>query len=246
MRSKVMNMVRHQRAAAVMLGMSMWGALAWAAGTNEVAGTGGGESWLAFIFVKGGIFMYPIVLLGFVGIYFIVDAFLLLRRKKLAPPEVKEQLKGLIKEKKYDEAIKVCDATPCALTRILAAGLRARHRGKQVMEEMFAEHGAREGMVLRARISYLNTVAVIEPMLGLLGTVSGMIKAFANVASMGMGKSSVLANNISEALITTYGGLVVAIPLMAVFLHLRNQVNSMIVHVEDEIGELVDVMEQVG
>jgi len=238
-----MDMVRHQGAAALMLGMSMSAALAWAAETNVVASTEGGESWLAFIFGKGGIFMYPIVLLGFVGIYFIVDAFLLLRKKKLAPPEVKERLKTLIKEKKYDEAVKACEETPCALTRILGAGLRARHRGKQVMEETFAEHGAREGMVLRARISYLNTIAVIEPMLGLLGTVSGMIKAFANVASMGMVKSSVLANNISEALMTTYGGLVVAIPLMAVYLHLRNQVNSMIVHVEDEIGELVDAME---
>lgn len=243
MRSRIMSIVRHQRTGALLLVVSICAALAMAAETNVVASAEKGETWLVYIFSKGGLFMYPIVLLGFVGIYFIVDAFLLLRKKKLSPPEVKEQLKTLIKEKKFDEALKVCEETPCALTRILAAGLRARHRGKQVMEEAFAEHGAREGMVLRARISYLNTIAVIEPMLGLLGTVSGMIKAFANVASMGMGKSSVLANNISEALITTYGGLVVAIPLMAVFLHLRNQVNSMIVHVEDEIGELVDAME---
>jgi len=237
-------MWQYQRRGALLLGLCLCAALAWAADTNSVAAAeSGGETWLVFIFSKGGLFMYPIVLLGFVGIYFIVDAFLLLRKKKLAPPELKEQLRTLLKDKKYDDAIKLCDDTPCTLTRILAAGLRARHRGKAVMEEAFAEHGAREGMVLRARISYLNTIAVIEPMLGLLGTVSGMIKAFANVASMGMGKSSVLANNISEALMTTYGGLVVAIPLMAVFLHLRNQVSSMIVHVEDNIGELVDLIE---
>ncbi|MCX7847148.1 MAG: MotA/TolQ/ExbB proton channel family protein [bacterium] len=243
MRSRIMRTVRE-----VWMGVMVWGiwlsvGRGWGAETNVVAGTGEQETWLVYIFSKGGIFMYPIVLLGFVGIYFIVDAFLLLRKKKLSPPELKEQLKGLLKEKKYEEALKVCEERPCALTRILGAGLRVRHRGKVAMEEAFVEHGAREGMVLRARISYLNTIAVIEPMLGLLGTVSGMIKAFANVAAMGMGKSSVLANNISEALITTYGGLVVAIPLMAVFLHLRNQVNSMIVHVEDEIGELVDLVE---
>lgn len=227
----------------VMVGVWLGAAVVAGADTNVVASAEEGETWLVYIFSKGGIFMYPIVLLGFVGIYFIVDAFLLLRKKKLSPPELKEQLRTLLKEKKYEEALKLCEERPCALTRILAAGLRARHRGKVAMEEAFAEHGAREGMVLRARISYLNTIAVIEPMLGLLGTVSGMIKAFANVAAMGMGKSSVLAANISEALITTYGGLVVAIPLMAVFLHLRNQVNSMIVHVEDEIGELVDLIE---
>jgi len=83
-------------------------------------------------------------------------------------------------------------------------------------------------------------------MLGLLGTVSGMIKAFANVATMGMGKTSELSNNISEALITTYGGLIVAIPVFAVYMHLRNKVNDLIVIVQDDIGDLVDTLRAQG
>jgi biopolymer transport protein ExbB len=111
------------------------------------------------------------------------------------------------------------------------------------MEEALAEHGAREATSVRTKISYLNTIATIAPMLGLLGTVSGMIKAFGNIATMGMGNASVLADNISEALITTAGGLVIAIPAMALFFFFRNRLNELMVYVEDQIGDFIDTLE---
>jgi len=112
------------------------------------------------------------------------------------------------------------------------------------MEEAISEHGAREASAIRTKISYLNTIATIAPMLGLLGTVSGMIKAFGNIATMGMGKASVLADNISEALITTAGGLVIAIPAMAAFFFFRNRLNDIMVLVGDKIGEIIEKFEQ--
>jgi len=220
----------------------------WAADTNVTAQTAPSTMYSIFdlIFVKGGWFMYPITLLFFAGIYLMVDGFLLCRKSKAAPQDVLDKLKAAIAARNYDEVPRICDEYKCILTRVFSAGFRVRHRGHAAVEETLAEHGAREGMIVRGRISYLNTISVVAPMLGLLGTVSGMIKAFANVATMGMGKTSELSNNISEALITTYGGLIVAIPVFAVYMHLRNKVNDLIVFVQDDIGDLVDTLRAQG
>jgi len=201
-------------------------------------------SLFQLVFVKGGIFMYIILLLSIAMVYLVVDAFLIIKQDKLMPPDVVEKLQQTAYKSKLKEALAVCEENPCLLTRILGAGLRAHKRGKVAMEEALAEHGAREASAVRTRLSYLNTIATIAPMLGLLGTVSGMIKAFGNIAVMGMGKATVLADNISEALITTAGGLVIAIPAMALFFFFRNRINDLMVIVEDRIGELVENFEQ--
>jgi biopolymer transport protein ExbB len=220
----------------------------WAADTNQTAQASQSAISSVFdqIFVKGGWFMYPITLLFFISIYLMVDGFLICRKSKAAPKDVVEKLKAAIAARQYEDVGKICDEYKCILTRIFSAGFRVRHRGHAAVEETLAEHGAREGMIVRSRISYLNTISVVAPMLGLLGTVSGMIKAFANVSTMGMGKTSELSNNISEALVTTYGGLIVAIPVFAVYMHLRNKVNDLIVFVQDDIGDLVDTLRVQG
>lgn len=196
------------------------------------------------VFYQGGFFMYLILLLSIGMVYLVVDAFLVIRTKKLMPPDIVEQLKEKMHKDTVAEAETVCEENSCALTRIVGAGLRVWNRGKVAVEETLAEHGAREVSALRTRVSYLNTIATIAPMLGLLGTVSGMIKAFGTIGMVGMGKASELANAISEALLTTAGGLIVAIPAMAIFFFLRDRVNSIMVTVEDTIGELIEQLEQ--
>jgi biopolymer transport protein ExbB len=196
------------------------------------------------VFYQGGVFMYLILMLSVAMVYLIVDSFLVIRTKKLMPPEVIEKLKGTMHANSVAEAEKVCEENPCAITRILGAGLRVMKRGKIAMEEALGEHGAREVSALRTRVSYLNTIATIAPMLGLLGTVSGMIRAFGTIGMVGMGKASLLADAISEALLTTAGGLIVAIPAMAIFFFLRDRVNSIMVTVEDAVGELIEQLEE--
>jgi len=211
--------------------------------TNDVAATAAPTKTSLFelVFVKGGVFMYIILLLSVGMVYLIVDAFMLIKAERLMPENAVKQ----IEETDDEQAVmKICEENPCAITRIISAGLRAKKRGKLAMEEAIAEHGAREASAIRTKISYLNTIATIAPMLGLLGTVSGMIKAFGNIATMGMGKASVLADNISEALITTAGGLVIAIPAMAMFFFFRNRLNDIMVLVEDKIGEIIEKFEQ--
>jgi len=196
------------------------------------------------VFKQGGVFMYLILLLSIGMVYLIVDSFLVIRVKKLMPPEVVAKLKETMHGNSIEEAEKVCEENSCALTRIVGAGLRVMKRGKVAMEEALGEHGAREVSSLRTRVSYLNTIATIAPMLGLLGTVSGMIRAFGTIGMVGMGKASLLADAISEALLTTAGGLIVAIPAMAIFFFLRDRVNSIMVTVEDTVGELIEQLEE--
>ena len=214
--------------------------------TNDVAATAAPKKTSLFelVFVKGGVFMYIILLLSVGMVYLIVDAFMLIKEEKLMPADVTKKLEEASDKEDCEAALAVCEETPCTITRIIGAGLKAKRRGKLAMEEAISEHGAREASAIRTKISYLNTIATIAPMLGLLGTVSGMIKAFGNIATMGMGKASVLADNISEALITTAGGLVIAIPAMAAFFFFRNRLNDVMVLVEDKIGEIIEKLEQ--
>lgn len=212
--------------------------------TAEAAAEAAPESvnLIDLIFVKGGAFMYPIVLLSFYMVYLIIDAILVIRRKKLMPEDVCKALHETFRKDKVEECKKLCQEKPCAITVVVSHALTANEKGKGMvgMQEAVVEYGGRLANDLRARVAYLNTVATISPMLGLLGTVSGMIKAFGNIGASGVGKASALANNISEALITTAGGLVVAIPALAAFFFFRNRITETMVAVEDEVGELLE------
>jgi len=190
----------------------------------------------------GGFFMHPILLCSIVTVYLITDLILMTLRKRLVPPEPYAKLKEMITAKKIDEALALCDATPSIFTRVLAAGLRAYPRGKTALEETLAEYDIREASAMRVRVAYLNTIATISPMLGLLGTVSGIIKAFATLGAANTGASA-LAKNISEALIATYAGLCIAIPAMVLYFYFRNLVNDRMVVVQDAIGDMVALLE---
>ncbi len=241
MTSFIKNIAKRANFYLLFIGVVLTPAIIFAA-TNDVAQAAAPKKTSLFelVFVKGGVFMYIILLLSVGMVYLIIDAFMLIKTEKLMPEDVVKQIE---ETNDAQAVINICEENPCAITRIIASGLRAKNRGKTAMEEAIAEHGAREASAIRTKISYLNTIATIAPMLGLLGTVSGMIKAFGNIATVGMGKASVLADNISEALITTAGGLVIAIPAMALFFFFRNRLNDIMVLVEDKIGEIIEKFE---
>ncbi len=191
----------------------------------------------------GGFFMHPILLCSIVTVYLITDLILMTLRKRLVPPDAYAKLKELVAGKKLDEAIAYCDTVKSIFTRILGAGLRVYPRGKTAFEETLADYDIREASSMRVRVAYLNTIATISPMLGLLGTVSGIIKAFATLGSANTGASE-LAKNISEALIATYSGLCIAIPAMVLYFYFRNLVNDRMVVVQDAIGDMVALLEK--
>ena len=129
-----------------------------------------------------------------------------------------------------------------ALGRILAAGLMNRHHAREIMKESIEEMGRQVVHELERYLNPLGTIAAITPLLGLLGTVIGMIKVFTAITAYGVGNPGVLAGGISEALITTAAGLAVAIPSLMFYRHLRGRVDALVIRMEEEALKLVEVI----
>ena len=174
---------------------------------------------------QGGWAMYPLGLMSMAMIYFIVRNVLLLREKTLLRADLKEELEAAIGRKDIAAAREICEANPCLMTSVLDAGLE-RITENDVdpshVTEAIEEAGNEQMVTFMKPVNYLSIIGGTAPMLGLLGTVSGMIKAFQTIAGGGMGKPELLAGNIGEALITTATGLIIAIPAMICYFVFKN------------------------
>jgi biopolymer transport protein ExbB len=183
---------------------------------------------------QSGVFGFFIVLCSIVAVAFAVEHMLTIRRGVLMPDEVAEELEGLIREGRIDEAIEACNSPHNAslLSHVALAGLeryRASEFGFAEYRAAAEEAGEEQTARLYRKTEVLAVIGAIAPMLGLLGTVSGMIKSFEIIsATQAMARPDQLAGGISEALITTYMGLVVAIPAMVAFSYFRNKIDSLV------------------
>lgn len=181
------------------------------------------------------------ILISVVGVALIIDYMVNIRRDKLAPPYVLSELENLFDDEAYDAAMDLCDAEDTYLTRVVGGGLSKIGAGFDRMMEAALTTGDEETLALNQKLSYLSLIASIEPMLGLLGTVLGMIRAFNTIATLGgTATPSDLADGISQALITTAIGLIVAIPMTCVYLFFRNRVLRIVQEVTAITGELFD------
>jgi biopolymer transport protein ExbB len=170
---------------------------------------------------------------------FIVQGLLTLRKDKLAPPALVASLQQTIDAGNYQEAWEICNANNNYLSNVLKAALTRIGRGKTAVDDSIIEHGLREATVLRTRNSYLSVIGVIAPMIGLLGTVIGMIGAFAVLGSSGISDPRALAARIGEVLIATASGLFIAIPAFVFYYVFRNMSQQVIVHADDVVNTLV-------
>jgi len=174
---------------------------------------------------QGGITMIPLGLMSMAMIYFIVRNILMLREKTLLRADLKEELEAAIGRKDIAAAREICEANPSLMTSVLDAGLE-RITENDVdpshVTEAIEEAGNEQMVTFMKPVNYLSIIGGTAPMLGLLGTVSGMIKAFQTIAGGGMGKPELLAGNIGEALITTATGLIIAIPAMICYFVFKN------------------------
>ena len=162
-----------------------------------------------------------------------------LRKDKLAPPPLISSLEQLIAAGNYQEAWETCNANKNYLSNVLRAGLSRLGRGKEAVEDALAEHGLREATVLRTRNSYLSVIGVVSPMIGLLGTVIGMMGAFAVLATSGISDPSALSGKIGEVLLATASGLFIAIPAFVSYYIFRNMSQMCIVHADDVVNNLL-------
>jgi biopolymer transport protein ExbB len=203
------------------------------------------KSFLEMI-AAGGWAMYPLGFLSVSAMALTVYNFIALRPKDFFNQEVADQLGEKLGDLDIEGAKELCNNNPTPLTRIVNHGLDSV-RGDNVDMDLFRQRiEAGSGKELAQPfvvINYLSIIASIAPMLGLLGTVSGMVKAFNSIATVGMGQPDLLAGNISEALITTATGMLVGIPTMFFFFYFKNQygklVADMTMYLDDMYGDLV-------
>ena len=194
------------------------------------------------IIVAGGWLMVPIILSSVVALAIIAERFWSLREDKVAPKNLVAQVWQLRKSGQLNKEHLVALRNSSPLGRVLAAGLLNMGHSREVMKEALEEAGRQVVLELERYLNTLGTVASIAPMLGLLGTVFGMIKVFTAIGQVGVGNPTVLADGISVALITTAAGLTVAIPTLMFYRYFRGKVDVLVLRMEEEALKLVEVM----
>jgi biopolymer transport protein ExbB len=187
---------------------------------------------------QGGWVMLPIALCSVATLYLIGDGVLRTSRKRVAPAEHEENVKTLFRQGDYVGAYSYCKEHPSALTNVLRVGIGLLGDGKQVSEEGMLGELAKENSKMQTYISYLSVIGVCTPMLGLLGTVTGMIRAFDQLGASGISDPSGLSSAIGEVLVATASGLFIAIPAFGAFYFLRNRAADSIHHIQDVINSL--------
>lgn len=190
------------------------------------AATGDGDVSLGQLWQQGGWAMYPLLVFSIAAFGLILYNAMSIRQQPLLRPDVVEELDQKLSQGDIAGARESCETNPCLVANITKAGL-VRAEGEsfdaEAVEKAMEEASVEEVAGPFGVISYLSIIATLAPMVGMLGTVSGMIKAFRNIALGGMGKPELLADNISEALITTAVGLVVGIPAMFAFFFFKSR-----------------------
>jgi biopolymer transport protein ExbB len=186
--------------------------------------------------------MIPIILCSVISVAIIIERFWSLRRKRIVPDNLVAQVWHFHNNKQINQdSLKVLRESS-ALGRVLAAGLVNLNTHRHIMKESIEETGRHVAHELERFINSLGTIASISPLLGLLGTVIGMIKVFNAILIEGVGNPNVLAGGISEALITTAAGLTVAIPSLMFYRYFRGRIDELVVEMEQEALKMVEIM----
>lgn len=193
-----------------------------------------------FIFSAGGWLMLPIMASSVAAVAIIFERFWVLRRERIAPSALRQQVvrQALSAPMSSTQLYELEQGSPLGF--LFAAGLRNLEFSRDVMKESIEEAAAAVVHELERFLSLLGSIAAITPLLGLLGTVLGMIDVFAVIMEQGAGKAPALAGGISQALVTTAAGLSVAIPAVLFHRFFERRVQDMVVHLEQESIKLVD------
>lgn len=191
----------------------------------------------------GGWLMLPILVSSVIAVAIVIERLWTLRSSKIAPPSLLGQVWRWVKEGKMDaEKLKTLRADS-PLGEVLAAGLANSRHGREIMKESIQEAAGKVIHEMERYLSTLGTIAAITPLLGLLGTVVGMIDVFSAIMTQGAGNTAVLAGGISKALVTTAAGLTVAIPALFFHRFLLRRIDELVIAMEQEATKLVEVVQ---
>jgi biopolymer transport protein ExbB len=192
----------------------------------------------------GGWLMLPIILCSVIAVAIVLERLWTLQQKRVLPPNSTMQLWEWASANQLDaqQLQQVQQSSPFG--QVLAAGFANRSASREVLKEVVEDAGRHAVHDLERYLNTLGTIAGISPLLGLLGTVSGMIRSFTAITTEGVGNPTVLAGGISEALITTAAGLVVAIPALIAYRYLRGRVDGLVVQIEKESNRFIEMLLQ--
>ncbi|MDZ7272409.1 MAG: MotA/TolQ/ExbB proton channel family protein [candidate division KSB1 bacterium] len=197
------------------------------------------------IVVKGGVLMIPIVLCSIIAVAILIERLVALRKIRVKSSTFVLQIKYLLLRKDVEGALALCKKTPGPIAGITKAGLEKIDRPRQEIKEAIESAGRREIYFLEKYLGVLGTIAAVAPLLGFLGTVTGMIRAFMQVQVHGGNvDASVLAGGIWEALITTAAGLSVGIPALIFYNWLQGKVERFVFEMSETSTELMDLLLQ--
>ncbi len=194
------------------------------------------------LFKAGGWLMFPIVLCSIGAFVICIERAWSLRKNRVAPKHLVAQVWSWIKNNQLDKNKLKSLKASSPLGEILAAGLVNHVHGRETMKESIQEAGRHAALTLEKYLNTLGTIAQITPLLGLLGTVIGMIKVFTVITQLGTGDASALSLGISEALITTAAGLTIGIPALIFHRHYERKVEEIVTEMEQEALKIVEVL----
>lgn len=203
-----------------------------------------GDLWIVVVFKKGGPMMWPILVCSIFAVAISIERAIQLRSGKVIHPEFLGTVRKHWLNRDFKKALGSCKEYQNAMAKIVRAGLLRSDMGILEMEKAVEGAGNHQSSLLTSNLRGLGVVANLAPMLGLLGTVAGMIKAFNVISTSGSGNPSLVAGGISEALITTAAGLIVGIPALAAYHFFRGRADSLIFEMEEISIKFLEEMNQ--
>ena len=201
------------------------------------------------LFKQGGWAMYPLLAFSIALVGLAVYCLFLIRDSRFTQPEALDDLKIAVQTGDYEKCLDACENNEGYMTEILSIAFETISEGHRSVNDINEAMEERASKILAKPlvfVQYLQVIASIAPMMGLLGTVSGMVKAFRNIASQGLGKPELLANNISEALVTTASGLLIAIPALMAYFYFKNKYLTASSGVYEQLGSMTRMMSKEG
>jgi biopolymer transport protein ExbB len=191
---------------------------------------------------SGGILVYPIVGLGLIALILIIERFLLLYREGRYSEALSKEITPLMQNGKWEKALEVCTRKGGSLAQVLESGINHRHEHTEIVESVISEKIQSSLPLLERNMSALQILGMVSPLMGLLGTVTGMIATFQMITLYGTGDPKIMSGGISEALVTTEYGLIVAIPIILAHGYLQGKIDGIINTLEEKAITLVNAI----
>ncbi len=191
------------------------------------------------LFERAGIMMYPLALASLIALAFIIERAVSLRKRKILIPEIISIVNNFSSIKDIDLANSICTKYEGPLPNVIKIGLQNCELSKNEIKEMLEDQGRQEIRKLEKGLVVLETIAAVAPLMGLLGTVLGMVEVFAVIKEQGIGQTAALSGGISQALLTTVTGLFIGIPVLIAYNYFTNKSEGLVLDIEKYTNQLV-------